>query len=568
MEILAEIIPYDPLTLTRVTLRAASADDRRITGLNGVKWWPAINRKPTLSHAFFEGDFTGSLSTGAASLELAMFGLKRQDPNCPRYRYGGAVVNLYSAAAGTAWPWPLIFTGVVDSFGNDTEKLSLSCKINIAPFSKAALTATYLGTGGAEGGVDLKGKVKPWCLGGPRNVEPVLIDAINAVYQVSGYGAITGFDGVFEKGASFGAAVADYADYTTLVAATIAPGRWASCLAAGTFRLGAPAIGLITADVLGDAASGFPRTTGAIISRVLANAGIATGSIDSASLTALDAAVPRNVSLYLSQQTKIIDFVDTLAKPCNAAAGVSWLGKLFVTRMGIGASAITLDASGRQKPPVIKSIEDDVSPPYARIEMQGARNWRVQSAAEIAFSATIVPSGDYVGTKTFREGNVVADQRATWLYINPVATAGNAPPTLPTTSNAYWSLYTAATLVPLSSVTGAGALASQNSADFSTQVSGTTKPSNNADVTATVLTTKNIADGATVGAIAGTNLYRADGTTQIAAADNAQVTVVGGQIGGIGTGSGAYVDNSQMSLTKVQAGRLRLLRGGGGFFFI
>jgi hypothetical protein len=74
------------------------------------------------------------------------------------------------------------------------------------------------------------------------------------------------------------------------------------------------------------------------------------------------------------------------------------------------------------------------------------------------------------------------------------------------------------------------------------------------------------AAGATVGAIAGTNLYRADGTS-IGNADNSQVTVVGGQIGGIGTGSGAFVDNSQMSISRpASSARLRLLRGGGGLF--
>lgn len=44
-------------------------------------------------------------------------------------------------------------------------------------------TTKYAGTGGNEGGADLKGKEKPVCYGYNPNIEPVLVDASSSLYQ-------------------------------------------------------------------------------------------------------------------------------------------------------------------------------------------------------------------------------------------------------------------------------------------------------------------------------------------------------------------------------------------------
>ena len=451
MQVLATIAPLDPATGSRVTLRASSADRREMLALNSVRWVPAIIRRPSISDDLFDGNFTGAINDGGATIDFAMFGLKRQDALAATYRYAGAVVTIYEGDIGDAWPWTTIFTGIVDSFTNDAERLSLRLKVNTAPFGVPVLTATYAGTGGKEGGADLKFKVKPWCFGAASNVEPVLIDVTNIVYQVSAYGPINGVTACYERAASFGASYGNYTTYALLVAASIPPGRWATCLAEGMIRLGAPETGLITADVEGDKPSTFLRKTGEIINRICTNAGISAGSIDSTSLNGLDTALTTlltgdgYINLYLTEQTTVMEIAQRLARPCNAAAGVHpRTGKLYVCRTAaIGSSVLTLNAQGRKtptEPGVLACVEQDVSPPYWRIEMQGQRSWRVHGASEIAFTADLVEVGDYAGGTTHREGNIVTDQGGRWLYINPTATAGNAPPTLPTTSNSYWSL--------------------------------------------------------------------------------------------------------------------------------
>jgi hypothetical protein len=467
MEMLVEIAPLNVGTGSRVTMRLASAMDKRIVALNGQRWWPAIKRKAAMSHQFFDGDFTGQIGTGGASFQVSMFALKRLDANAAGYRYARAPVTIYAAEPGTAWPWPVLFKGVVDRFGNADETLQLDCVVDATPFDVSALTQTYAGTGGIEGPADLKNKVKPWCFGRARGVEPVLIDAVNGVYQVSAYGPINGVTALYERAASFGASVGDFATYAALVAASIPAGRWGTCLASGLIRLGAPAFGIITADVEGDRPGGvYLRRTGAIISRLCSNAGVASGNINAASIAALDtwaATLPDggNINLYLTEQVKLNDLIERLVRPCNAMSGVSWAGELFACRFGaIGTPATTLDVQGRQLPPVKECAEEPVSPPYARIEMGGDRCWRTHAANEIAFNAEIIERGDYDAGTSYREGNIVVHQGARWLYINPTATAGNTPPTLPTASNSFWSLLS-------------------NRTDFANLV-GNTKPEDNA----------------------------------------------------------------------------------------
>jgi hypothetical protein len=466
MEILADFQPFDPVGAARVMLRAASADNKRITAASGNRWWPAILRKPTLRHDWFDGDFTGAIRNGGASLTVAMFGLKRQNANAGRFQWSAAPVSLYEIDPAVGTP-VLIFKGLVDSFRGEDETLTLDLRVDTTPFEASALTLTYAGTGGVEGGADLKGQVKPWCFGRAKNVEPVLINAVDSVYQISAYGPIQGVTTLYERASSFGASVGNFADYAALLAASIPAGRWGTCNSLGLVRLGAPAAGVLTADVDGDVSGSWLRRTGEIINRICTNAGISAGLIDSASLSALDTAMtalcPTNqgrINLYLTEQIRIIDLVQTLARPCNAAAGVSMTGQLFVSRTVIGTPGMVLDVQGRRLPPVAGADERSVSPPYWRLQVGADRCWRVHRPDEIAFYSEIIERGDYAGATTYREGNIVVNQGARWIYTNTTPTSGNAPPTLPTSSNSFWSLLSGQT-------------------DFAT-LTGGTKPADNA----------------------------------------------------------------------------------------
>lgn len=408
MQIQAEFQPLNRATGSRVPIRVCSADDARVTAADGQRWWPAIVRRPALSMELSQGDFTGTINTGAGQMALSAYGVKRADANAPGYAWNAAPVKFWTIdpATGTR---VLRFEGFVERITNAGEAISVELRVDTEPFVQNALTLTYAGTGGVEGPTDLANKIKPLLFGRCFNIEPVLINAVDNVYQISAYGPIHGVPALYERGSLFGASNGDSASYAALVAATINPGQWRTCLAEGLIRLGAPAYGVITADADGDKPGGiWLRRTGEIIERLCSIASVASGSIDSTSLAAIDTwalGLPNDgqIGLYLTDQVRLLDLVQQLARPLNAQAGVSWLGKLFITRTVIGTPAVVFDAQARRRPAVAQVSEQSVSPPYWRIEMQGNRSWRVHGDADIAQG--FLPSDEV----KYPDGTTVAD---------------------------------------------------------------------------------------------------------------------------------------------------------------
>jgi hypothetical protein len=439
------LVTVQPLKLsdgTRYTVRAASANDRAICGLGGVVWEPCLTQAPSLALSLFNGDFGNAIEPGSARLPLNMDTLKQSYPLADECDWSGAPVAIYIGRSGDAWPWTQIFAGRVSDYARQAQTLALAAEVDSEPFNADQLPATYAGTGGAEGGADLKNKVKPLVIGWAMNVEPMLIDGVNNVYQFHGYGAIEAVTALYERGSDFGASVGDFASYAALVAATIPPGRWGTCLAAGMVRLGAPAYGVITGDVKGHkVGSTTPRLTGAIVQALATIAGVSSGLIETATLAALDTALPYSANLVLTDQASFADTARGLVLPLNAQAGVSLKGTFFVAKVNLAASPVlTLDAQGKALPQVADATEGKTSPPYARMIFGANRAWRVHSFDEIATYAALVDRGAYSAGETYREGNIAQEQGSSWLYINPTPTSGNAPPTLPTTSNAYWQV--------------------------------------------------------------------------------------------------------------------------------
>jgi hypothetical protein len=440
--ILAIIQPLDPGTGNRVTLRVSAHNDatvgRAVNGLNAQRWEPAMIAAPVLRQSLFDGSFQSAAAPAAASLPLAMEVLKATWPDADSYAWAGAPVEIYTEDHLTAWPWTARFKGKVASFARQGQTLSLSVAVDSEPFAADVLSAKYAGTGGAEGGADLKGKPKPLVLGWALNVEPVLINAVVSVYQFSGYGPIEAVSTLYERGADYGPVGSDYATYAALVAAAIPPGGWATCLAEGMIRMGAPQAGVITADVKGHkVGASTPRRTGAFIDAVCDLAGINPALVDASSLTALDTAVARNVNLVVSDQTSVLALVQRLALPCNAQAGIGIDGRLFVARVDfVAAQQFVLDAQGRSLPQVTDAREDAVSPPFWRIVLGANRAWRVHSTEEISFWAPLIDMGLWDVLTVYREGNIVhlADE-SQWLYVATTPSAGNAP----TTGSAFWA---------------------------------------------------------------------------------------------------------------------------------
>lgn len=443
---LALIQPLDPATGNRVNIYVSSLNDavdaRKVNGLNSVMWEPAITQAPTLSISVWNGDFQNAVSLGSANIPINMTVVKNSFPSVDTYYWEAAPVTIYAEQPGTAWPWTTRFKGIITGYTRKSQVLTITANVDTKALEANVLTAAYAGTGGIEGGADIKNKLKPLIFGWASNVEPVLIDAVNNVYQFCAYGAMEAITTLYERGSAFSAAQADYADYTALVAATIPPGKWGTCLASGLIRLGAPAYGVITGDVKGyKVSTATPRKTGAIINAAVTIAGVSTSFINTSSLTALDTAAAYNVNIVLTDQITLLELAQRMILPLNWQCGVNFDGTLFASQITLtGTPVLSLNAAGTTFPQVQASDELDVTVPYYKTIMAANRSWRVHTADEIATSALLVERGLYNEATTYREGNIVSLQDgSTWVYISTVPAAGNIPPTWPTTSNAFWS---------------------------------------------------------------------------------------------------------------------------------
>jgi hypothetical protein len=470
MIVLAEIMALNRTTGIRVPLYVSSSQNPTANGLNGKVWNPNILGEVELSERAFNGGFAEAVEVPTASLEINTFGLKASDGTpASALGFNGATVNIYAGIDGQTWPWTLVFMGRVLGSTAGGFKRSLSISVNDAPLKKSVLTLKYGGTGGLDGDAGLAGVDKPWLFTG-QNVQPVLINALNNVYQFSAYGPILQVINLYERASDFGASTGNFANYAALVAAAIPASGWATCTAEGLIRLGAPEAGVITGDVEGDFFGGTLRTRpGQILQRIAAHLGV-TASLNTTSLDAFDTfqstrPAGGRIDVVINAQLTLLDLAQKLAREGLGQAMLQRQdGKLRICRPAIGSALFTLDASKGVQigTPSWDSSELAASPPYSKIQMSGVTSWRVHSAEEVASAdlevdfATQVTGAEKPANNATRNANrgawssagiayVVGDEvtngGSSWVSLTVhTSTAGNGPPTLPATSNTNWQL--------------------------------------------------------------------------------------------------------------------------------
>lgn len=415
-------------------IRLSSHDHPAVCHLDGHQWTPAIARLPALGADFFGGDFNRSIATPRASMALAAASL----PGLGYLRMADARIRIWEGLAGD--PFPAFVLRADARVIQDPRRAGSVATIEFQPadaWLDRPLLAIHAGTGGIEGPEDIEGAVKPLVLGNCRFVPGVLVDAVDNVWRVSCYGAVQDISSVYDRVVSLGSSTGDYSTLGELLAASIPPGRWATCKAQGLVRLGAPPDGRVAFDVAGDAAGagGYVRRPGAMIGRI---AELAGGEVAAGNLAALDAARPWNLSLVLNSQSTARGVIQQIADSVVAVAGVSWTGKLFVQPLGYGAESLTLAADGSALPPVAEVTMEPVAAPFWRLATRAEITWSVHDVSEAA--SEYMPRGRYSATRSYRLDDMVdlADG-SIWVYINATPGAGNAPPAWPTASNAYWS---------------------------------------------------------------------------------------------------------------------------------
>lgn len=429
------------------TIRLASHDDDRLCHLNAQTWWPAIARLPTLAYDFFDGAFGGEIVTPSGRADMSIEAV----PGFAALMLHGARIRWYSGTLGAAWgEYVLRFDGLIDNHPAIRDGVAaVDFRVDDRWLDDPILAA-YAGTTGAEGEAALKGQVKPLLLGAPRFVEGVMVDSIDTIIQLND-GAIAGVDVGFESVARFATSAGDYANFAALDAATIAPGFYATCLAGGYVRHGAPPEGVLTYHVQGSNAGGDGggqvRRAGAMLKRIAARLGH-SAKVDAAGLTAIDSARPWNLSVALTSQTTLRELAQSLAQSINAVALVTWTGLLTMLPIDPpeGATPVgTLAIDGTALPPVARVDQLGIAPPWWRTAIEAEVTHRVHGYDEVRFTAKLVPVGIYDSGTTYREGNIASiSDGSQWLYTSATPTAGNAPSDV----SVYWERWSEAVAGP------------------------------------------------------------------------------------------------------------------------
>ncbi len=248
------------------------------------------------------------------------------------YSFDGRPVTIRSGNGG-AYPgsFTTVLAGTIESTEASWDKFVLRLKDKQQLFTLPALTTRYAGNNALPNGLegtasDLGGKVKPKVYGKVFNVPAPLVNTAKLTYEV---GVCSAINAVYDRGLAITAA-ADFATSALLQGASPAASTYITCLAEGYFRLGSTPAGLITADVTQGAAAAN-RTVAQIVKAIALSAGLSASEISAADVTALDAAAPQVVGIWLSDELTYAQALDEVAASVGAYYGFDAAG---VLRMG------------------------------------------------------------------------------------------------------------------------------------------------------------------------------------------------------------------------------------------
>lgn len=329
------------------------------------------------------GDF-GSSAPSYGSISIA--NSDGQLDNLSGYMWAGRRVVVKAGARDFAYEdFTEVFIGVVNGIESDEEKINLTIRDNRLKTDQLLQPSDYAGTGGKEGGTDLANTPKPLCFGEVKNLEPILVDAANLIYQVND-GSILSVDGVRDAGV----ALTFEADVADITVGTVAVGQFKTQLSGGYIRLGSTPLGRITADVKGSNAGSYVNTAADITRRILTSylgsRGFDASEIDSGAFNDLASDLSGAMGIYLTEKVSATDVIDRLINPCGAYWTFTRLGKITCGMIAVPGDfnlEITdedVDERGIDIPTIV--------PPTWKISVGYAAVSVVQKEDELAASTT------------------------------------------------------------------------------------------------------------------------------------------------------------------------------------
>lgn len=291
----------------------------------------------------------------------------------------GATVTIKVGKAGSPFKsWFTILSGTARAATFDDDLVHIQIRDDSYRLDVPLQTTLFTGSGGLEGGDAITGKPLPLLLGYGNNVAPVQLDATDLTYMITG-GAMDGVFSVRDDGGEL-TLDTDYATYALLVAATVAPGYCATCLAAGVIRTGSIPVGQLTASAATYRSSGKSYLS-AIVRGVLEDiAGLTR--FDDATFTALASAYPDDHGWWYSENEAptIAQAMTDLLGGVLGYVGFRRGGSCFVGVVDVpDADPVANYGIGKMFDLVLDALPSGLTPPSWRRRLNYFRNFTIQT---------------------------------------------------------------------------------------------------------------------------------------------------------------------------------------------
>lgn len=244
-----------------------------------------------------------------------------------------ALASLTLAFKGMARPWSLT-----------ANQLQIPLRDASYWLEKPVHTDTYAGTGTYEGTAAMLGMYKPKLRGAAYNIQPVLVDPTNLIYQANN--AATSFQALYEGGAT---SITFQADTANLYIGSTTAGQYRTDTSRGLLQLGSTPVRTITCDATGYFPVAGLKTIWADIARHILSEDLALPAafIDTSSFTTAATNYYHPAGVYFS--------------PSDAVDGAAAVGRLLIS---VGAKLIP-KRSGALSVTVLRTIPPGTTPAYA-----------------------------------------------------------------------------------------------------------------------------------------------------------------------------------------------------------
>lgn len=276
--------------------------------------------------------------------------------------------------------------GTMDQIEITQQNFTIRVRDRQAELQNPIQSNRYAGTGSLEGsGLDIQGRVKPLLYGKVFNISPVTVNALSYIYQVA-ENAIADISDVYDQGVALSRGT-DYPDEATLLSTSPAAGEYR--VYQGYFRLGVRPAGQVTCDAA-ESTTATDNTCGQILKRLALQAGIASGDIDSASVTALDTANSAECGLWIYADRSANDCMDEMSASVGAYYGFDRLGKFRVGRLEEPATTavFTLDDVNIIKLEKVATRDTGNGLPAYRVSLDYLKIYTQQDQSTLAASVT------------------------------------------------------------------------------------------------------------------------------------------------------------------------------------